>query len=360
MKMAFLVGDMGTNSAADLAVFNFIKGLQRYDWNAVVVTPWISEENYQRFSHYAEVRYLHRVKRRKGLGYSMFADYYLNTVGRKLRRLVKGVRADYFFHISGFGYEITREDFDVPLIYWCLGLPYTLFSSQPWMDELNLSPFLKGVVTLTSPFLIKKIGRRLKGFGFVLSGSSFVSNWLYFYTGIKSLVLYPPIDTEKFHPIPKRTTEKYLLVVGQRTEIDVPTIRQIAKQVPTVKVGSDEIDGCKNVGFVPGKQLIELYTNAVATIFPTRLEPFGYIPIESMACGTPVITYRYQGPSETVVNERTGWLEATPSDLVKRAEEVYKKGVSDNMRKACREHVCRSFSIEAVTEKLIELLDQCG
>jgi glycosyltransferase involved in cell wall biosynthesis len=38
------------------------------------------------------------------------------------------------------------------------------------------------------------------------------------------------------------------------------------------------------------------------------MEPFGFVPIESMACGTAVIGVREGGVRETVIHEQTGLL----------------------------------------------------
>jgi glycosyltransferase involved in cell wall biosynthesis len=48
------------------------------------------------------------------------------------------------------------------------------------------------------------------------------------------------------------------------------------------------------------KEISTLYQNARALLFPQE-EDFGIVPLEAMACGTPVIAYRKGGALETVV-----------------------------------------------------------
>ena len=61
------------------------------------------------------------------------------------------------------------------------------------------------------------------------------------------------------------------------------------------------------LGYKDHKELKNLYANATATIVPGD-EDFGLVPLESMACGTPVIAYRKGGALETIVEGKTGLL----------------------------------------------------
>lgn len=54
--------------------------------------------------------------------------------------------------------------------------------------------------------------------------------------------------------------------------------------------------------------LVTAYNQAALTAFPSHLEPFGLIPIESLACGTPVVGVAEGGIRETVQHGETGLL----------------------------------------------------
>lgn len=54
---------------------------------------------------------------------------------------------------------------------------------------------------------------------------------------------------------------------------------------------------------VPEQKLVSLYQGAVATVCAAELEPFGLTPLESMACGTPVVAVNEGGYRETVTPE---------------------------------------------------------
>ncbi len=96
--------------------------------------------------------------------------------------------------------------------------------------------------------------------------------------------------------------------------------------------------------------LNRLYTNALFTAFPFTEEPFGLVPVESMACGTPVLTYRKQGPGETVLDGRTGWLVDSPSQFVVKAHEVCERGVPAAMRENCLRRA-QEYHVDCAAER---------
>ncbi|MBI4100885.1 glycosyltransferase, partial [Candidatus Microgenomates bacterium] len=53
------------------------------------------------------------------------------------------------------------------------------------------------------------------------------------------------------------------------------------------------------------KQVAKAYGQARALIFPAE-EDFGLVPVEAMACGTPVIAYGAGGATESVLKNKTG------------------------------------------------------
>jgi glycosyltransferase involved in cell wall biosynthesis len=54
--------------------------------------------------------------------------------------------------------------------------------------------------------------------------------------------------------------------------------------------------------------LVDLYRRCLLLVFTARNEDFGMVPLEAMACGTPVLAVDRGGPRETVLDGRTGWL----------------------------------------------------
>ncbi len=146
------------------------------------------------------------------------------------------------------------------------------------------------------------------------------------------------IHTVKNFSMFKRNTaesnENYVLsYIGKETEIK--TLIELAKKgVKIITFGSKvppgiSIDYIKNFmeveGHVSDDRLVRLYSGALFTAFPFTEEPFGYIPIESSLCGTPVLTYNKQGPLETVCEGENGWLVSSRGDFISKGLEIWNR-----------------------------------
>jgi len=179
-------------------------------------------------------------------------------------------------------------------------------------------------------------------------------------------IINPPLDCSLFKPVTSKPTADYVLthfgVYGK--EGNFSSIKAIAdagviikafgnvSSVPKPLIKHSNIDF---LGKVSDEELVSLYSNALCTLFAFNHEPFGYIPVESMACGTPVLTYEKQGPSETVINGKTGWLANTNMELFNLAVNIWKKGYNMNMRSSCRRKTL-VFDVKKISKKWIGVL----
>lgn len=106
-------------------------------------------------------------------------------------------------------------------------------------------------------------------------------------------------------------------------------------------------------GVLSFKEKIQYYENAIATIMPIHWdEPFGLINIESMYCGTPVISYNKGAQREIIENNKTGFIveENNIFDFIKA---IKKSKYIDSHY--CKKYVIKNFSITTMTKKYLNI-----
>lgn len=119
--------------------------------------------------------------------------------------------------------------------------------------------------------------------------------------------------------------------------------------------------------------LVTEYQNSKVFLFPLRWEePFGLTLIESLACGTPIIAYARGSIPEIIKDGETGFIVNSSEDDVRGNWIIKKTGVEGlceaveriyampdeeyrQMRKNCRAHVEKNFTIEHMIDQYAEV-----
>jgi len=135
--------------------------------------------------------------------------------------------------------------------------------------------------------------------------------------GRDSLVIHPPVDTQRFRPAPRH--DDYLLTVARLVpykRIDLAVQSATRLNLP-LKVGGSgrDLDRLRAMagptveflGYVPDERLPELMARCRAFLFPGH-EDFGITPVQAQAAGRPVIAYGAGGALDTVVPGLSGEL----------------------------------------------------
>jgi glycosyltransferase involved in cell wall biosynthesis len=100
-----------------------------------------------------------------------------------------------------------------------------------------------------------------------------------------------------------------------------------------------------------------VYSAADVFVHPTRADSFGRTVLESLACGTPVASFRVGGIPDMVRNGETGTLaESGDSDgLARGIVELLAPGTIGSFRDRCRAAVMREFTIDQHIERYTKL-----
>jgi len=247
-------------------------------------------------------------------------------------------------------------------VWWIQGAPLHLtihgMASTNIVARLT-DMFGSRMVEVTDRRIIEVIQRLSKS---IVANSPFLADF-YRSRGVPVRgVIYSLPDFSAFHPCEGVASRDYALIyIGKETDsINLEPLWEAGVRV--VGFGGKipaytRIDRFRRWidfrGHVSQADLVRLYSNAMFTLFPFTWEPLGCVPLESMACGTPVLTYSRQGPASTVVAGRTGWLVNNSDEMVAKAVEIWKSGetglsIDDCVRQA------RMFALNRPASSLID------
>lgn len=133
----------------------------------------------------------------------------------------------------------------------------------------------------------------------------------------ESDIIYPPVETARFEPVPAEQVEDYFLVISRlvpykRIDLAVQAATQLGLPLKVGGKGRDldrlrEMAGptVEFLGFVPDDALPGLMARCKAFIFP-GFEDFGITPVQAQAAGRPVVAYGAGGALDTVLPGVTG------------------------------------------------------
>lgn len=108
---------------------------------------------------------------------------------------------------------------------------------------------------------------------------------------------------------------KRLMLVGSKAEAGA-----LPKALPK---------GVEFLGRLPRDALYEAYSNADVLVLPSRADGFGFVVVEAMGCGLPVIVSSATGAKDFVEDQATGWIFESEN-----AEDLRRAMAAANLRRA--------------------------
>jgi glycosyltransferase involved in cell wall biosynthesis len=124
--------------------------------------------------------------------------------------------------------------------------------------------------------------------------------------------------------LPRLPPEASLDIVGRGASAYVESLRGLAAQLGVL----DRVQ----FGVTERSRLREMYTSADAFVFPSEWEePFGLVPVEAMACATPVVATGTGGSAE-FLHDGINCLHFPPGDEVALAGAIRSLAASPELR----------------------------
>jgi glycosyltransferase involved in cell wall biosynthesis len=267
--------------------------------------------------------------------------------------------------------ELWREAHEAPLVDPEDARRGNGSTSPAWWRRTALRPkqIYRGLRTAAEE-------RNMRAATRVLANSRFTRESILRAFGIDAAVSYLGVDTQRFRPL-GLPRERSVLSVGRISwrkgfRFLVRALGRVpAGERPRLVLIGDRRNASEEAHLaelaarsgvdielrvrVAEEALVEAYNRALAVVFAPHLEPFGYIPIEAMACGTPAVVVAEGGPRETVVDGVTGRVVDRDEDAFARAvtELVAAPALRNAMGAAGLADVAARWSLDAAAERLL-------
>ena len=212
---------------------------------------------------------------------------------------------------------VTRSD-QLHISYCHTPMRYVWDLYHLYLRQMNLVRGLKGnFVRLIFHYVRMWDYIASRRVDYFVANSNYIARRIRKQYGRDAVVIYPPVDTDKFRPQDTRG-EHFVtvshLVPYKRIDLIVSAFNKM--KIPLVVVG-DGPDIRKmramagpNVhvlGRLSDEDVATQMARARAFVYAAE-EDFGIVPVEAQACGTPVVAFEKGGVAESVLDGKTGIL----------------------------------------------------
>ncbi len=190
-----------------------------------------------------------------------------------------------------------------------------------WLGAV-IGPVIKGLrrwdftAAQFPPTRSKSKKGKVKGVHHFVAISTEIQGRIKKYYGRDSVIIHPPVDTDRFRPVTRPAGDYYFIVSRlipyKRIDLAVQAMTRLGRRLIIVGEGRDRAalerlagPSIEFKGRLPWGEVAELMANCRAFLFP-GYEDFGITPVEAQAAGRPVIAFAGGGVLDTVRPGETG------------------------------------------------------
>lgn len=238
--------------------------------------------------------------------------YFLYPIAFRSVRLPENAIA--WISSSSFSKWIPKPD-GACFVCYCHTPPRYFWNPDEYLRNEIGNPVLRFFVRRMMPIFRLSDRRQSRKINLFIANSENVRERIRECYGRESLVVYPPVDVERFRC--SEVDEDFYLIVSRlvsykKIDLAVEAFTKNGKKLVIVGGGPDrdrlESIAGPNITFegrIPDEKVTHLMETCRGFLFP-GLEDFGITPVEAQACGKPVIAFRGGGALETVIDGETG------------------------------------------------------
>ncbi len=229
---------------------------------------------------------------------------------------------------------------------------------------------------------VREEWKNYKAFDKVLVNSYFSAESCERVYGLPSEVCYLGIDTSIFKPVAKPSKNTpYVVGLGsfmphKNPEFAIRAIAQIKENRPKIiwignladdAYGTEMATLAQQLGvilefkkMVSDEELIRLLGGAICMVYTSKLEPFGFAPLEANACGTPVVAVAEGGVRETVIHGKNGFLSnKNTAEMAKYIQQlIAEPALREEMANFAIKNVQENWSLKAGSERINTALSE--
>ena len=301
----------------------------------------------------------------------VFANSALNYYVPYITRHLRMKKVLYLQEPSRFMYEAS------PVLPWVSGAPEDLEQAYLFKPRQFIADYAN---LQTLRLRAKQEWLNVRACDQILVNSYFSRESLLRAYGVDARVCYLGVDTALFRNLGLER-ERFIVGVGsfdsiKGIELAVRAVALLPEPRPpfvwiansadeTYKTTISELARSLGVDFriqmaVSDLELITILNKAALLLYTSRLEPFGFAPLEANACGLPVVGIAEGGIRETVRDGVNGFLVDPEVESIARAAErlLHDSGLAKRMGEAAADYVRREWDVEESVTRLETILLQ--
>ncbi len=265
-------------------------------------------------------------------------------------------------HCVAKGAKKGKDALNISYCYTPMRYIWDLFDDYFGIGKTNI--FVRIIMKALRPLLKKWDVKSSKNVDSFIAISKSISKRIEKAYGRNSIAIYPPVNTGKYLILPVKREKFYLIVSAfapyKRIDIAIKAFNLLGYKLRIIGEGQEEKrlkkiaqNNIEFMGWQTDEVIQENYSKCAALIFPGE-EDFGMVPVEAMACGTPVIAYGKGGALETIVEGKSGlfFSPQTEAALIKAVKTSETVNWSSSEIRA----VAEKFSIQRFKDEMAEFI----